>query len=131
MSKELDRFIVTHGMYPDADAEELDQFLCAHGSEYATVRMLGVVLKPFLDEFRNCNARLAAVEKRLDFVESKGIDYRGVWNEQCADYMRGDAVTFRGSLWICKGLPVSGMPGNSDNWQLAVTRGRDAGGRQK
>jgi hypothetical protein len=49
--------------------------------------------------------------------------YRGVWTEQ--SYREGDGVTFGGSLWLAKKESPEGKPGQSDDWQLAVKKGRD------
>lgn len=39
-------------------------------------------------------------------------------------YEKGDAVTHGGSYWIAK-ADTNGTPGKSDDWRLAVKRGRD------
>jgi integrin beta 3 len=50
--------------------------------------------------------------------------YRGVYQPD-TDYVRGDAVTFGGSVWIC-GQPTRARPGETEGaWTLAVKRGRD------
>ena len=41
-----------------------------------------------------------------------------------AAYEKGDAVTHGGSYWIAK-RDTSETPGKSDDWRLAVKRGRD------
>lgn len=51
---------------------------------------------------------------------------RGVWSEaKAAEYVRGDAVTWAGSLWIAQ-KDAPGKPDTADGgWRLAVKRGRD------
>ena len=40
-------------------------------------------------------------------------------------YQRGDGVTFGGSWWIAQKDAPAGKPGMSDDWRLAVKKGRD------
>jgi hypothetical protein len=47
----------------------------------------------------------------------------GVWKEGTA-YVPGDAVTLRGSLFIAQ-AETTAKPGTSDDWRLAVQRGKD------
>lgn len=50
---------------------------------------------------------------------------RGTYNqERGADYERGDAVSFGGSLWIAQRSTIA-RPGTDDSWRLAVKKGRD------
>ena len=49
--------------------------------------------------------------------------YCGVWTDQA--YREGDGATFGGSLWLAKKDNPEGKPGQSDDWQLAVKKGRD------
>lgn len=41
-------------------------------------------------------------------------------------YEKGDGVTFGGKFWICQKDTPEGSPGSSDDWRLAVNKGRDA-----
>lgn len=54
---------------------------------------------------------------------------RGVYREggprDGALYERGDGVTYGGSFWIAQVDDPQGKPGLSDDWRLAVKRGRD------
>ena len=63
-----------------------------------------------------------------DVLVSDGtsIKYRGIWNEGI-EYNQGDFVTDRGSMH-CALVSTRKRPGTSDDWQLAVKRGRDAKG---
>ena len=45
-----------------------------------------------------------------------------------AKYLKGDCVTYGGSLWICQKDSPPDKPGNDKGWRLAVKRGRDAKG---
>ena len=47
----------------------------------------------------------------------------GVWKEG-ASYVPGDAVTLGGSLFIAQ-AETAAKPGKSDDWRLAVQRGKD------
>ena len=47
----------------------------------------------------------------------------GVYKPDVA-YVRGDGVTWRGSLWIAQ-CDTSAEPEKSRDWRLAVKRGRD------
>lgn len=49
---------------------------------------------------------------------------RGVFKEG-ESYRNGNAVTWAGSLWIAQKHAPDGKPGESDDWRLAVKRGRD------
>jgi integrin beta 3 len=48
---------------------------------------------------------------------------RGVWKE--GGYQAGDAVTWRGSLWIAQRETAAKPDEASSDWRLAVKRGRD------
>jgi hypothetical protein len=61
-----------------------------------------------------------------DVMESGGTPinkYHGVWNHE-REYNAGDFVTHEGSMFCAKSSTRS-KPGASDDWQLAVKRGRD------
>lgn len=53
------------------------------------------------------------------------VIYRDVYQEGVT-YSEGDAVTKDGSLWIARAKEITDAPGKSDQWRLAVKRGRDA-----
>lgn len=48
---------------------------------------------------------------------------RGIYEADGA-YVRGDAVTFGGALWICQ-ADTDAKPGTNTDWRLAVKKGRD------
>ncbi len=50
---------------------------------------------------------------------------RGVYREGVDDYLMGDGVTAGGSFFISQKDAPQGRPGESDDWRLAVKRGRD------
>lgn len=60
--------------------------------------------------------------KSMATLRSPALIYRGIWKEQV--YMQGDTVTRDGSSWIAKRDNVTSRP-PSDDWQLAVRKGRD------
>jgi len=71
-------------------------------------------LKPTLDGFKE---RLAQLEARNDFVD------RGTWKEGLVA-SKNHGCTHEGSFWIAQRATMS-KPGTSDDWRLAVKRGRD------
>ena len=60
--------------------------------------------------------------------EVPAVVYRGVYTP--GEYTAGDAATHGGSVWIAR-RETQEKPGDGDDWQLAVKRGRDGkdGGR--
>lgn len=62
-------------------------------------------------------------EKKATFNVPAVID-RGVFREE-NKYLSGDGVTFGGSYWIALKNDPQGKPGTSDDWRLAVKKGRD------
>lgn len=56
-------------------------------------------------------------------ITQKVAAYRGVWKE--GEYELGDFVTMAGSLWHCDVAKTQTKPGTSEDWTLAVKRGRD------
>ncbi len=53
----------------------------------------------------------------------RSLEYKGVYAPGTF-YKDGNAVTFGGSIWIAK-ADTETAPGKSEDWQLAVKRGRD------
>lgn len=47
---------------------------------------------------------------------------RGVYNEE-VEYKKGDAVSYQGSLWICRSSSTKSRPSTSNDWRLSVKRG--------
>jgi hypothetical protein len=62
-------------------------------------------------------------EKKSELVIPSLI-YREIYREG-TEYERGDVVTFGGSMWVCM-KETTGKPGISNDWRLAVKKGRDA-----
>jgi hypothetical protein len=56
-------------------------------------------------------------------ITQKVAAYQGVWKE--ADYTLGDFVSHAGSIWHCNVDVTQAKPGTSEDWTLAVKRGRD------
>ena len=77
--------------------------------------MAVVIREVIADATKPLIARIAELEKRT-FADV----YRGVW--QPGTYERGSAVTWEGSLWICR-METTAKPGTNADWQLAVKRG--------
>lgn len=59
------------------------------------------------------------VDIKLSHPLHKGVFVEGV------EYARGDQVTRDGCAWIALKESPQGKPGSSDDWQLAVKKGRD------
>jgi hypothetical protein len=49
---------------------------------------------------------------------------KGVYKSENT-YEKGDGVTYGGSFWICQKDGADGKPSSSDDWRLAVKKGRD------
>lgn len=74
------------------------------------------------------HGRLSLEFRRGDQVKSfkvPGHVYREVYSPE-ACYQKGDTATFAGSTFIAKKDGVLGKPEASDDWKLAVKRGRDS-----
>jgi hypothetical protein len=57
-------------------------------------------------------------------ITTKVAAYRGVWKSD-EGYTQGDFVTWGGGVWHCNSEQVTSKPGDSEDWTLAVKRGRD------
>jgi hypothetical protein len=70
-------------------------------------------------------ARAKTLEAELQALKARPtLTYQGV-HERGIAYRPGHFVTAKGSLWHCNAV-TSEVPGESDDWTLAVKRGRDA-----
>lgn len=75
------------------------------------------------DGERTLTVRFQKGEKVKEFPLVLRIPlYRGVF--EARKHLAGDSVTYQGSLWIAK-RDTEDKPYPSDDWQLAVKRGRD------
>jgi hypothetical protein len=92
---------------------------------FDTLKMLMVKAKERDELIGELRAKVAALEARLETVETKGITYRGVWDEATKDYRLGDVVTWGGSAWIAHRSTPVGRPGVDSAWTLCVKRGKD------
>lgn len=77
--------------------------------EWAAKKIFGPLLK-----------KIEALEKQVEELKNRGIDYRGVFAEG-ESYRKGDVVTHSGSLWIAQKQTDKRPPGNG--WVLAVKQG--------
>lgn len=71
--------------------------------------------------------RPVAKFQRGDVVKSVTLPCiidRGIFKAE-SEYLRGDAVTFGGCLWIAQKDAPEGKPGDGEGWRLAVKKGRD------
>ena len=85
-------------------------------------QIIGAMAPVIMGHLQVLRDRIAALEMQL---ASRGsLKYCGV-HDPARQYGEGDFVTCHGSLWHCN-RPTRSAPGaGSDDWQLAVKRGRD------
>lgn len=77
------------------------------------------------DGDRRIVLRFVAGERIKEFpIDLPVVLDRGVFKEG-GTYARNDGVTYGGSWWIARIDNPAGKPGVSDDWRLAVKRGRD------
>jgi len=92
----------------------------------AAADQIDIVLEVLAPHLKEQAAKIAALEKRLAEIESKGVQYLGVW-QRAAEYRRGSMVTHDGSVWAAvKDIGPDEKPGAGTSWQLAVRAGRDS-----
>lgn len=94
------------------------------GPEGAGIVELNAALEVKFAEFE---ARVdAAIDKAADakLAAMPIILYKGVWHPD-VEYLPGHLVTFGGSGWHCDKATRT-KPGTSDDWTLAIKKGRDA-----
>jgi hypothetical protein len=69
--------------------------------------------------------KIEALERKVVELQMKGVEYKGVYQRACS-YERGAIVTSDGSMWVCvQDVGPNTQPGQSNSWQLAVSKGRD------
>jgi len=76
-----------------------------------------------MSNFAVLSLRCVSLQQRVAELEARPqLDYRGIWTEG-VDYVPGNLVTHRGTIWFCREA-TSAQPGGPD-WQLMVkTAGR-------
>ena len=76
-------------------------------------------LKGYVDRSLNNYAkRIDDLERRIDVSGYQGV------HEEGREYVRGQMVTSKGSIWHCN-RPTRQRPGDCGDWTLAVKAGRD------
>lgn len=88
----------------------------------------GFSLSDFDTEFRHTDKVLVLKFDGGDVLETHEIFLPyvrdcGVWKE-ATEYLQGDGVTWGGSFWTAQ-KDTTSKPDGSDDWRLAVKRGRD------
>jgi hypothetical protein len=74
---------------------------------------------------RPLHDKIAALERKVVELQTKGIDYKGTYQRACS-YERGAIVTSDGSMWVCvQDVGPNTQPGQSQRWQLCCRAGRD------
>lgn len=81
--------------------------------------LVNVIVQEVGTELKAQNARIAAMEAKME-----EFTYKGVW-ETGTVYRQHNSVTDNGSLWICVSPHSTQRPGDSQDWKLAVKRGKD------
>jgi hypothetical protein len=106
---------------PDGKSEKRNRDLIAASFVLAQVR---VYIRASNDRRRELEMRVADLELRVQaLVVREPFKYMGV-HESEQDYVTGQFVTHRGSLWHCNN-PTRATPGEGTDWTLAVKRGRN------
>ena len=92
----------------------------------AEIKMLMGAVAPVIREFVAAEIAKVTTPLREEISELQArptLRYVGVY-DRSGSYGAGAAATHKGSLWIAK-HPTAAEPGTSNDWQLAVKRGRD------
>lgn len=77
------------------------------------------------EDGRTVVVRMQAGEAKIEkSVKIASVLDRGVFAKEAA-YERGDGVSYGGCLWIAQKDAPEGVPGGSNDWRLAVKKGRD------
>lgn len=110
-------FRATDPLAPGVDLEKCGWHVVVRGVDDITVDLA--------EDMRTVTVRHAltdgaVVEKQ---VKVPALVYREIWRE--GTYEQGDAVTRDGSTWICRVARTTATPGSSEDWKLAVKKGRD------
>ena len=115
------------GSLPKLSADEVKQRQAP-----VTAGELEAVLRDVLTPISNSIAFLLSdARKRIAELEARPapMNYRGVFRESDAPYIKNEIVSHQGSAWICLG-PTSARPGGagaeSRAWRLFVKKGDDA-----
>ena len=108
LEKAIDRMPKAKDGVDGKNAVELEDFSIELDNDGRTVKML---LKRGEDIIERC-------------VKINAILDKGVFRDGEA-YEKGDGVTFGGCFWISQKDAPEGRPGNTDDWRMAVKRGRD------
>jgi hypothetical protein len=103
--------------------EKFSRFDAAHTAIFATA-CAQYIHERMLDMLAVHRVRRVQLEKRVTELEQRpSLKYCGTWNAH-AQFNEGNLVTDHGSLWACL-RSTRARPGESDDWQLAVKKGRD------
>jgi hypothetical protein len=106
LEKAVDKLRQPEDGKPGRDAIELDDF---------DISLDGRTIKMALKRGDDVIERTLKIPALLD---------QGVYRET-ESYEKGDGVTFGGSYWIAQKDAPEGKPGSSDDFRLAVKKGRD------
>lgn len=112
----------------DGTTKDLGQFVGADGKDGAPGRdgKDGIGFED-VEFTADDQGRPLAKYQRGDVVKTVRLPCivdRGVYKADDA-YLRGDAVSFGGCLWIAQKDAPEGKPDGGDGWRLAVKKGRD------
>lgn len=108
LSKAVDKLRQPEDGKPGRDAIQLKDFDISLSDDGRTVKM-------FLSGGDDIIERSVKIPSILD---------RGVFRDG-GTYEKGDGVTYGGCFWIAQKDEPEGKPGATDDWRMAVKRGRD------
>jgi hypothetical protein len=82
--------------------------------------MMDAIGRVLVDELRPLECAIEKLEQRIEEIEKRGIEYKGIYQRACV-YKRGEVVTADGSMFVAvTDVAPNEVPGQSNNWQLAV-----------
>lgn len=86
--------------------------------------LAAIVVAPISERLFSVSTLLTSGTKAVTEFRIPVVDDKGVYRTE-AEYMKGDGVTWAGSWWIAQVDKPTDKPGISEQWRLAVKRGRD------
>ena len=80
--------------------------------------------KPSLSQAAAMVAGLSFLLKRIEKLEAMPFEYAGIHESQ-KRYFKNQFVTHGGRVWACVVDYTIQQPGTTEDWKLAVNKGRD------
>jgi hypothetical protein len=120
--------------YEIVEQEMLRELKAIGGPETHAIEMSGIMgmFAQILDELRRIGTTVEALALQGDLVEQVAVRmkalrpliYRGAYKPG-EKYVRGNFISYGGSLWHCNSPTDERPGGGGEAWTLAVKRGRD------